>query len=233
MLFQRPSNGAVIMLATFVFGGVGLAYLPTQLQDTWQARWGPWLSTLGLIVAALAVVGFGATHIRWPHWTTDLGRLRLRFYKKPYGPDVFSRHAQDHLAGFFKVTKRTVALDPAGWDERDPFIRITYHIFNGSQFEVLFGDPKGDLYLSGSKLHDNPTIPSGHGGWRSHVTAQLKIDQRLKLEFWEELAENANGSVIEQLTGGFNVSLEAKAPGMEEVRIGLSADTPFFREESR
>ncbi|MBI2857566.1 MAG: hypothetical protein HYX90_00690 [Chloroflexi bacterium] len=223
------------MLVTLVLGGLAVAYLPTQisdtpgLQETWQAKWGSEIATFGLAVVAIGTVIFLATHIKWPHWITDSKRLRVRLYKQPYGPDTFFKDAQSRFAGFLQVTKKQVELEPYGWDRRDPFIRITYHVFNGSQFLVLFEDIHGELYVGQSKLHDKPTLNSGQGWWPSQATALLKIDQKVGLEFWEQLHEDAkHNRPIRALKGNLAVSVKAQSPGVNETRISLSSDSPFL-----
>lgn len=240
MFFKRPTGRAIVTLATFVFGGLGVAYLPTQIseapgfQNTWQALWGPVISALGLLTVAIAMAVFVVTHIRWPLWISDLGRLRVRFYKTPHRPDVFLADAQSRLVGSCKVIKKTVDLKPYGWDERDPFVRITYHVFNGSLFPVFFTNPRGNLYVSKSKLHEPPTLVSGEGWWPSQETAQLKIDQKLKKGFWDELAQyDKPDSVMESLIGYFSVSLSFQTPGVKTtgpIGLSLHSDNPYLTE---
>ena len=187
MLFKMPSVGAVLMLTTFVFGGIGIAYLPTQisdtpgLADTWQARWGSEISTTGLAVVAAAITWFVIAHIRWPQRVTALARLRVRFYKTPYWQDEFVAETFRSIAGKLKVVKKTVEMCPYGWDERDPFIRITYYIFNGAPCSIFFEDPVGELSVGQSILREKPKIREGQGWWTSQATARLQLDQQMSV----------------------------------------------------
>lgn len=208
-----------MMLATGFFGGLTIAY----------RQWDPWISIVGLIIVAVTVIAFGVTHIRWPYWFTDLRRIRVRFYKSPYDPDVFLSEAQSQFAGSIAVVKKTVQLKPYGWDERDPMVRITYHIFNGSQFKIQFDNPRGNLWVGKSKLRDLPMINSGKGSWNSLSTAKLEIDQGMTLEFWNELAKTAeSGSVLKELTGDFHISVSTNIPGVEAQGVSLNSETPFL-----
>ena len=70
------------------------------------------------------------------------------------------------------------------------------------------------------------------GLWPRQATAQLKLDQEMKLEFWQELAGVAvAGQVLGILHGDFTVSLRVQHPGgTESMRVGLASITPFLVE---
>ena len=236
MGLKLPSGSAVAVLVTCVVGGIAIAYLPTQisetesLQESWQARYGPEISTVGLAIFLIAVVWFAIAHIRWPKWLTGLSDFRLKAYRAPYGPDQFVADSRQAVPASLAVVSQSVDLEPYGWDEADPFIRLTYQVFNGSMFGVTFGAPSGEMYLGNRKFHDSPKVYQGGGTHSPHSTAQIHIDQRLKLEFWNQLKEEAakgSGSVILSLNSGINISVQADYPGSKAFAILLAANIPY------
>lgn len=220
---KRPTGSAITMLATGVFGGLGTAYLPTQMQTDkgWQAEWGPEISAAGLIVVALATVWFIVAHIRWPQWATALRLLRVRIYRQPYAPDQFVTNARIAVPSSLVTIERTVDLKPYGWSQADPFIRITCSIFNGSMYPITFGESvSGSLYVGDALLLDPPMISEGRGAWSPQHTAQLKIDQRMKIELWEQLSARATSTPrMIYLKGAVTVTVTPDYPGGQPTRI--------------
>ena len=227
--FKRPSGTDIVVLATLDFSGIATAYLPTQMsQDTgWQAELGPWITAAGLAVMAGATLWFIFWHIRYPQALTT---TRLRFYRKPYWPDTVVDDFRGNPAGDLVTIARSIELKPYGWSADDPFVELTFWIFNGSIHTVRLGGPvRGDVYVGKVKLLDAPKLTESGGGWLHRHKGRLKMEQRMKRPQWEALnAAAEDQSTLDLLiTGNVSVQVIVDFEGSHPTRFSLGTDAPL------
>ena len=90
--------------------------------------------------------------------------MRVRFYRAPYWPDEFFRSERENIAQSLVLVERAIELSPHGFSINDPFVILTFRIFNGAVCPVSFEkNVDGDVYLESYLVLSQPSVTEGAG----------------------------------------------------------------------
>jgi hypothetical protein len=120
-------------------------------------------------------------------------------------------------------TERAIDLKPHGWSADDPFVVLTFRVFDGSAYPVAFERVvDGD---SGNLVQSQPRLTEGAGGhWRRGHVAPLRL--QLNTEQWSSLSEVATeGTLTDEInTGGAYLMVSGEFPDSLPLRFMPRAD---------
>jgi len=237
--FIRPSGNAVIMLATFVFGGVGLIYAPAQVTDanSSQAEWGDLVALFGVLMVSVAVVGFAAAHVRYPTWLKRLAKIRLKYADKSdqnqWLLDIAAADA-GHPESQVIILRKYIDNNDFSPDIERPWIQFGVEFYNASVHSVLIGHAFGRAKYKGNDLGEEVEKGDGKSRVARGTTVVHKIKQYLSKDvaqyIYRELA--SSGKLTTVSLSGVKVEVTCENGEMPERSLwkGLGNHDLYRRE---